>query len=96
VADSSAAFLPLFRRSGVFEWAHWEEESVLYDPASGQTHLLDAFSTEVLLALEAGPTGTEALTRHLAGLLGIDPDEALRLRVGHAVHQLQALGLVEG
>ena len=94
----SAKSQPQFRSvaAGAFEWAHWEDESVLFNPRGGQTHLLDALSTEALLALEEHPMDADELTRHLASLQGREPDDTLHLQVTDLLHQLRALGLVEG
>lgn len=80
---------------GRFEWAHYDEESVLFDARSGQTHLLDPLSTEALLALEERPMDADELTRHLASLQDREPDDTLRVQVLHLLHQLRALGLIE-
>jgi PqqD family protein of HPr-rel-A system len=96
LSDTPASSSPRFRGAGALEWAHWEEESVLYDPRSGRTHLLDPVSSEVLVALQERPRTAEELAGHLAGLLGHEADENLGLQVSDALQQLLALGLVEG
>jgi PqqD family protein of HPr-rel-A system len=44
----------------------WDDEAVLYNDLSGDTHLLDGAAVEVLQALRAGPADAAALALRLA------------------------------
>jgi PqqD family protein of HPr-rel-A system len=52
------------------QYRHWDEEYVLYNDLSGDTHLLDDAAIELLLALKQGP----ASFPDLAGVLGASFD----------------------
>ncbi|KQV79051.1 hypothetical protein ASD15_20510 [Massilia sp. Root351] len=68
----------------------WDgEEFVLYNNLSGDTHLLDAASIEVLNALQRGAAGTAVL----ADALQLDSTELAQLE--ELLDELRALNLVE-
>jgi PqqD family protein of HPr-rel-A system len=69
----------------------WDGESVVFNRASGETHLLDAFSDWVLREIEAGPTSLAALTGRAVALeMDAGPAEA-RLREALAVFEREGL-----
>jgi PqqD family protein of HPr-rel-A system len=67
----------------------WDDEYVVYNPLSGDTHLLGADAMQLLSQLSAGPADEDAL----AQALHVEPDE----REGMAVMlgELAALFLIE-
>ena len=76
-------------------WQSWDEDEVIvFNRASGQTHLLDAFSAAVLRRIEASPTTTSDLVRSFA--TGFDLDAtALIHRIDAACARFDQLGLAE-
>ncbi|WP_317202231.1 HPr-rel-A system PqqD family peptide chaperone [Janthinobacterium sp.] len=69
----------------------WDnEEFVLYNNLSGDTHLLDAATLETLQALARGDAGVAAL----AGALGVE-GAAGQARLGALLAELAELALVE-
>ena len=46
----------------------WDEECVLFDPTSGDTHLLSHSGAEILIQLQHGPASVD----ELVGMLGIE------------------------
>lgn len=73
----------------------WNDEFVLYNDLSGDTHLLDGDSTALLAHLQAGPASLEALVATFAG--DIDPDDAAALpgTIASLLDQLAGLYLIE-
>ena len=73
----------------------WNDEFVLYNNLSGDTHLLDADSVEVLAQLQYAPATIDALVAQLSD--GIDPDDATALpdTLATLLAQLKKLYLVE-
>jgi PqqD family protein of HPr-rel-A system len=67
----------------------WEDEFVVYNDLSGDTHLIGADAMQVLLCLRDGPRALETL----AGALGAGADEHEALAV--LLTELAALSLVE-
>jgi PqqD family protein of HPr-rel-A system len=76
-------------------WQSWDEdEAIVFNRASGQTHLLDAFSAAVLRRIEADPTTTAALVRFFA--TGFELDASLLIqRLDAACARFDQLGLAE-
>jgi PqqD family protein of HPr-rel-A system len=76
-------------------WHSWDEDEVIvFNRASGQTHLLDAFSAAVLRRIEAAPTGLPDLQRSLAIDLALD-ESALSARLSDVCRRFDQLGLAE-
>lgn len=73
----------------------WDDEFVVYNNLSGDTHLLDADSVELLALLQRAPASIDALAAHLTD--GLDPDDAAALPATLAtlLGQLKKLYLVE-
>jgi PqqD family protein of HPr-rel-A system len=76
-------------------WQSWhEDEVIVYNRASGQTHLLDAFSAAVLRRIEAAPATTAGLAGFFATGFGFDASVLIH-RVGAACARFDQLGLAE-
>lgn len=67
---------------------------MVYNRASGGTHLLDAFSATVLRAIAERPCSFERLACELAERSGAE-DEEVRARLGAVLKKLDRLGLIE-
>lgn len=80
------------------EWRQWGGLHVVYNPASGDTHLLNAIPACVLRSLETKAASIEelkALVKALASNLhGQPPDEALSSDIEALVTELDELGLI--
>jgi PqqD family protein of HPr-rel-A system len=76
-------------------WQSWDEDEVIvFNRASGQTHLLDAFSGAVLRRIEASPSTILELRRYFA--LGFALDEhVLSERLDVVCRRFDQLGLAE-
>jgi len=81
--------------SAEFRWRHWDDESVLYDPRSGQTHLLTALAADVLLALEEAAGDAPELAAMVARQRQLDPAPELTGDIAALLQQLDDLGLIE-
>lgn len=70
----------------------WDQEWVLYNDLSGDTHLLGADAVELLLTLHAGPADVDSLlyALHAASLMAGGSDEVITL-----LGELEQLALVE-
>lgn len=80
---------------GALPCRSWDGEFVVYNPISGNTHILDLVSGEILTALFPGPCSTAALATHLAGFLDIPDDDGVSLTVARVLDVLDELGLVQ-
>ena len=74
-------------------WEHWDEESLLYDCRSGQTHSLTPLAVEVVLLLQTGEFSLEEITGKLSNMFsGIQlPANEIHDLLDH----FEALGLIE-
>lgn len=75
-------------------WRTWGDETVLFNGASGQTHLIDAFSEQILRELEKSPLSAGALIDRLAQETGLDT-ELVSTRVREVLDQFDKQGLAE-
>ncbi len=75
-------------------WRSWDNESVVYNVASQQTHLLDAFSAAALREIEAAPKTAEQLRGRLGEALDADHGE-LAARLAEICARFVELGLAE-
>jgi PqqD family protein of HPr-rel-A system len=76
-------------------WRAWDDEYVVYHPASGDTHLLNAFTAEVLRALEECPASTSELAQFCAPACDAEDEPALRQQISNLLARFHELGLIE-
>ena len=74
-------------------WRQWGDEYVVYNPVSGDSHLLDSVSARGLLHLEAQEASAPQLIEELNLSLGIALDEGLDLYVQRMIAEFSELGL---
>jgi PqqD family protein of HPr-rel-A system len=76
-------------------WQSWDEDEVIvFNRASGQTHLLDAFSAAVLRRIELAPATKTDLISYFVAELGLD-DDPLSDRLNGVCQRFEELGLAE-
>ena len=75
------------------EWRHWGALHVVYNPASGDTHLLNAIPAYVLRSLETKARTIEEL-KDLAFNFHQTTDDALSSDIEALVTELDDLGLI--
>ena len=83
------------RSSRELVWRLWGEEYVLFDTASGDTHLLDRLVYEGISALQSESLDPPGLARALAVRFQIDEDADLRVYATKLLCRLDELGLVD-
>ena len=76
-------------------WREWDaDEAVVYNRASGGTHLIDAFSVAALRRIAEGPCRFDLLAAHIVTACGAGEDE-VRARLKPVLDRLRQLGLAE-
>jgi PqqD family protein of HPr-rel-A system len=80
---------------GALHWRRWADEVVVYDAASGDTHLFEPAGAEILHRLESAPATVADLTAGLVAGGVTDPDPTALSYVAAFVARLHRLGLVE-
>lgn len=76
-------------------WQSWDDEFVVYNSGSGDTHLLDPVAAEALQSLQKRPANLSELARNLAESLEIKPDDKLLTYLERLLSDFHRLGLVE-
>ena len=76
-------------------WRFWDDQFVVYSPASGDTHLLNPVAGETLRCLQQAPANLPELIRRVAPRLELDPNEQLLERLGSFLGELENFGLIE-
>ena len=73
----------------------WGDCVAVYNPVSGDTHLLDPVSGELLGAMAKNPQSAAALCQHVAHYLDIPNDASVATSVAQLLQHLDELGLIE-
>ena len=78
------------------EWRTWGESSVVFNQASGDTHLLDSVAAEVLERLETRSASIDELCERFRELMEPPPDtdHDLSPHIQTLVAKLEDLGLI--
>lgn len=83
-------------RRGVPLLSHtWGDETVIFDPESGDTHLLNTASFGIVERLSSDPETIEQLASRVATSLDLPLDEQLRTYIEELLLDLAEIGLVE-
>jgi PqqD family protein of HPr-rel-A system len=77
------------------QYRAWDDEFVLYNNLSGDTHLLGASAIHVLLALQRAALDADGLALSLCAALQLERDAELDADVAELVASLGALSLIE-
>jgi PqqD family protein of HPr-rel-A system len=90
VTTSSVWFVP---PGHDLQWRFWDGRAIVFDTPSANTHILDAFSAELLLLLRY-PASAQDLAASLSATLQVDKSEILA-RVESVLAALAEAGLIE-
>lgn len=81
--------------AGKLHCRFWEGDYVVFNPLSGDTHLLDVVAGRVLMDILDNPSTAAVLVDRAAGFLGVERDEALSSYVKDILLKLDEIGLIE-
>jgi len=73
----------------------WDDEFVVYNSLSGDTHLLDSTAAQILLKLQQAPSDATSLSESLAPLLHAEMDDELVIQIEQILSDLDTLVLIE-
>jgi PqqD family protein of HPr-rel-A system len=73
----------------------WGDETVVYDPLAGSTHLLDPVAVAVLDALSVGCGSVTSITQSLLTEFEADSEADVLAAVQVALAKLRDIGLVQ-
>jgi len=75
-------------------WRVWDDEFLVYNTASGQTHHLNFLAGEALRSLEAEAADISELIRRLAKKFEIAEDSPPLQMIDRLIRELDELGLI--
>ncbi|MGC2049774.1 MAG: HPr-rel-A system PqqD family peptide chaperone, partial [Gallionella sp.] len=73
----------------------WDDEFVVYNSLSGDTHLLRSTAAQILLILQQVPSNATALTEALAPLLHVEMNDEFIFQIEDILADLDTLALIE-
>lgn len=73
----------------------WDDEAIVYNDCSGDTHLLSASAADVLTCLHAHPADEASLAAQCAAAWSVADDADLQAQLHDLLLTLQGLSLVE-
>ena len=76
-------------------WRSWDDEFVVYNSGSGDTHLLDPVAAEALQSLEQESADLSELVDRVSGSMEIEPDTEFSAYLEQLLSDLYKLGLIE-
>jgi PqqD family protein of HPr-rel-A system len=78
-------------------WNSWDDEVIVYNNWSGDTHLLNSIAIEILNYFQQnGVCSSIAVTEYVSQFVNLDEDTGdLRLLIDEHISQLDKLGLIE-
>lgn len=80
---------------GALHWRTWGDDIIVYNEASGDTHLLRPVDAAVLERLQQGPARIPQLVAHVVEALRIEESDELYFYVDDLLTKLENLALVE-
>lgn len=78
-----------------FLWSEWEDASIVYDPRSGHTQVLNEFARELLALLEDGPKTTSDLCVEFEKIIETSLDPFTKGKIIETVNGFDTMGLIE-
>jgi PqqD family protein of HPr-rel-A system len=76
-------------------WASWDSEYVVFDAASGDTHVLDELSAEIFRRLDQRPGDLPDLIECFSSSTEGCRGDELAARIQKTLSQLERVGLIE-
>jgi PqqD family protein of HPr-rel-A system len=76
-------------------WKSIDGHYVVYNGASGHTHVLDPVAALLIKALSKGSCETAELAKRLGALVRVDVTEGLCAKLNETLKQLDDVGLIE-
>jgi PqqD family protein of HPr-rel-A system len=77
------------------QWRQWDDEYVVFNPASGHTHVLNWIGAEALKALEKSPSSSKDVMRRISECAVTEDASALLGQLDKLFAEFDELGLIE-
>ena len=73
----------------------WDDEFVVYNGATGDTHMLGLVAAQVMLKLQQMPADAISLAAWIASLQQIEPDDEFELFIEQILTDFDNLAIIE-
>ncbi len=73
----------------------WDDEFVVYNGATGDTHLLGQVAAQMMLKLQKTPADAVSLAEWVGSLQQIEPDDEFVLFIEQILTDFDSLGIIE-
>ena len=74
---------------------YWDGDYVVFNPLSGQTHLLDIVTGKVLMLIMSGSSSATEFRSEISTFLEVDDDNRLSKSISDILSRLEEAGLIE-
>jgi len=78
-----------------FLFRSWDDEFVVYNGATGDTHLLGLVAAQVMVKLQQTPTDAVSLAEWVAPLLQTEADDEFMFVIEQILIDFDSLGIIE-
>lgn len=82
-------------RDDAFLFRAWDDEVVIYNSLSGDTHIIDRTAAQILQTLQQTPSDVGTLAQLVAAELQCEPGDELSQDIESVLSDMAALSLVE-
>lgn len=76
-------------------WLEWDDEFIVYNTGSGDTHLLNTLATALIQYLQQASASLSQLIDYSVNTLGVTPDEDFEKNLKDLFAELERSGLIE-
>jgi PqqD family protein of HPr-rel-A system len=76
-------------------WRRWADEPIVYNLASGNTHVISPIAAKILRQLEQQPSTASQLAENIASEFNVESDQEVVEQVERLITDLDELGLVK-
>jgi PqqD family protein of HPr-rel-A system len=81
--------------SSALHFRSWDDDFIVYNGLSGDTHLLGSTAAQILLKLQQAPSTAIALSESIAPLMQAEMDNELVFHIENILADLDTLALIE-
>jgi PqqD family protein of HPr-rel-A system len=81
--------------SSALHFRSWDDDFIVYNGLSGDTHLLGSTAAQILLKLQQAPSTAIALSESIVPLMQAEMDNELVFHIENILADLDTLALIE-
>ncbi len=77
-------------------WTNWDDELVVFDEISGQTHELDTLRAFVLNAISESPQTIDLLCSQIEEVMRLEYSAEMKVLLAKILEEFETHGLIQG